>query len=170
MAPPYIFVGTDPEQTTIKVELKTGIVKRKIMAQNKTVETKNSVAGFLSKITDAKKRNDCSALADLFAKQTGFEPKMWGPGIIGFGTYHYKYESGREGDAPLVAFAPRASSIVLYLGSKFDKREELLSKFGKHKLSGGCIHVQRLEDIDTAVLIKMIKNSIVYSKKNHPTC
>ena len=140
------------------------------MAQNQTVETKKSVAGFLAKIADAKKRNDCATLSDLFAKQTGFEPKMWGPGIIGFGTFHYKYESGREGDSPLVAFAPRASSIVLYLGSKFDKREELLSKFGKHKLSGGCIHIQKLEDIDTAVLIKMIKNSIVYSRKNHPTC
>ena len=139
------------------------------MAKNKTIETKNSVAGFLKAITDVKKSKDCSTLANLVTKNTGFEAKMWGPGIVGFGSYHYKYESGREGDAPLVAFAPRANAITLYLGSDFEKREELLSKFGKHKLSGGCIHIQKLEDIDTGILIKLIKNSITYRKK-HPSC
>jgi len=139
------------------------------MAKNKTIETKNSVAGFLKAITDVKKSRDCSTLANLITKNTGFEAKMWGAGIVGFGSYHYKYESGREGDAPLVAFAPRANAITLYLGSDFEKREELLSKFGKHKLSGGCIHIQKLEDIDTGILINLIKNSITYRKK-HPSC
>lgn len=137
------------------------------MAKNKTVETEESVADYLATITDAKKRKDFSAIIDLIKKQTGLEPKIWGISIVGFGSYHYKYESGREGDAPLAGIASRANSITLYLGSNFDKREELLSKFGKHKISGGCIHIQKLEDIDTGILSKMVKNSIEHRKKEH---
>jgi Domain of unknown function (DU1801) len=137
------------------------------MAKNKTTETKDSVAGFIKAIKDEKRRKDFSAISDLIAKQTGLEPKMWGTAIVGFGSYHYKYESGREGDAPLTGIAARAGSITLYLGSVFDKREELLLKFGKHKVSGGCIHIQKLEDIDAGVLIKMVKNSIAQRKKEH---
>ena len=137
------------------------------MAQNKTIETKNSVAVFLSKIKDEKRRKDFLAISDLITTQTGLEHKMWGTSIVGFGTYHYKYESGREGDAPLVGIASRVNAITLYRGSTFDKREELLSKFGKHKMSGGCIHIQKLEDIDTKVLTKMLKNAIRYRKKEH---
>src|SRR6185295_16598357 len=99
------------------------------MAKNKTIETQNSVAGFLKKIKDEKRRNDFSAIIDLIKKATGFEPKMWGTSIVGFGNYHYKYESGREGDAPLAGLASRANAITLYLGSEFDKRDELLAKF-----------------------------------------
>ena len=137
------------------------------MPQNKTIETGESVAAFIKSIKDAKRRKDFSAIVDLFSKQTQLEPKMWGPAIVGFGSYHYKYESGREGDAPLTALASRANSITLYLGTKFDKSEELFAKFGKHKISGGCIHFKKLEDIDTAVLAKMIKNSVAHMKKNH---
>jgi len=137
------------------------------MAKNKTLETEESVASFVETIANEKKRNDFSAIVDLFSKTTALEPKMWGTAIVGFGSYHYKYESGREGDAPLTGLSPRAGSIVLYLGSTFNKREELLSKFGKHKVSGGCIHIQKLEDIDTTVLAKMVKNSVAYSKKEH---
>jgi len=135
--------------------------------QNKTTETKASVAVFLKKIKNEKRRQDCSAIITMIAKHTGLEPKMWGTSIVGFGSYHYKYETGREGDAPLAGIAARASSITLYLGTAFTKREELLAKFGKHKLSGGCIHIQKLEDVDTAVLIKLVKNSIAYRKKEH---
>lgn len=137
------------------------------MAQNKTIENKKSVAVFISKIKDEKRRKDFSAISDLITTQTGLEPKMWGTSIVGFGTYHYRYESGREGDAPLVGIASRVNVITLYLGSDFDKREELLLKFGKHKVSGGCIHIQKLEDIDTKVLTKMVKNSIRYQQKEH---
>ncbi len=137
------------------------------MAQNKTIENKKSVAVFISKIKDEKRRKDFLAISDLITTQTGLEPKMWGTSIVGFGTYHYKYESGREGDAPLVGIASRVNAITLYLGSTFDKREELLSKFGKHKMSGGCIHIQKLEDIDTKILTKMLKNAIRYRKKEH---
>ena len=94
-------------------------------------------------------------------------PKMWGSAIVGFGSYHYKYESGREGDAPITGLASRSTSITLYLGSAFDKREELLLKFGKHKVSGGCVHIQKLEDIDISILIKIIKNCIAHRKKEH---
>jgi hypothetical protein len=137
------------------------------MAKNKTIETGESIAGFLKTITDAQKRADVSVIIELVTKHTGLQPKMWGTSIVGFGSYHYKYESGREGDAPLAGIAPRANAITLYLGSTFDKREELLSEFGKYKLSGGCIHIKKLEDIDRAVLIKMFKNSIEYRKKHH---
>lgn len=135
---------------------------------NKTVETKASVAGFLKTIKDEKKRKDCSTIIDLVRKSTGLEPKMWGTAIVGFGSYHYKYESGREGDAPLAGLAARASSIVLYLGCEKDKKDDLLDKLGKHKMSGGCLHIQKLEDIDTGILLKMVKNSLAYYKKKYP--
>lgn len=135
------------------------------MPKNKTIETGSSVAGFLATISDEKKRKDFSAIVDLITKATGLEPKMWGTSIIGFGTYHYKYESGREGDAPLTGLASRSNAIALYLSSNFEKREDLLSKFGKHKTGKGCIYVQKLEDIDTGILITMVKNSIEHKKK-----
>jgi Domain of unknown function (DU1801) len=138
-----------------------------MMTKNKTTENENSVAGFLLTITDLKKRTDFSALIDLIKEHTRLEPKMWGTAIVGFGSYHYKYESGREGDAPLTGIAARANAIVLYLVSVFDDREALLAKFGKHKTSKGCIYIQKLEDIDKNILIKMVKNSIEYRKKNY---
>jgi hypothetical protein len=138
------------------------------MAKNKTIETVQSVADFLMTITDEKKRKDCSTLIDLISQRTGYEPKMWGPSIIGFGLYHYVYESGREGDAPLAAISPRANAITFYLGANFDNREELLAKFGKHKLGKGCIHIQKIEDIDTNVLVEMVKNSMEHRKKSYP--
>jgi hypothetical protein len=138
-----------------------------VMAKNKTVQTEESVADYLTTIADAKKRKDFSVIIDLVTNQTGLEPKMWGTSIVGFGSYHYKYESGREGDAPLAGISSRANAITLYLGSNFDKREELLSKFGKHKINGGCIHIQKLEDVDAGILSKMVKNSIEQRKKEH---
>jgi Domain of unknown function (DU1801) len=138
------------------------------MAKNKTTETEASVADYVKAIKDEKRRKDFSTIIDLISDNTGYEPKMWGPSIVGFGSYHYKYESGREGDAPLTGLASRSNAIVLYLVSVFDKREELLAKFGKHKTEKGCVYIQKLEDIDTSVLIKMVKNSIAYRKKEYP--
>ncbi len=139
------------------------------MAKNKTIETQNSVADFLTTITDEKKRKDCSTIIDLITEHTGLEPKMWGTSIVGFGIYHYKYESGHEGTAPLAGIASRTNAITLYLGSDFDKKEELLSKFGKYKTGKGCIYIQELEDIDTGILTKMVKNSIEHRKKLYPS-
>jgi hypothetical protein len=137
------------------------------MAKNKTIETESNVAEFVAAINDEKKRKDFSTIIDLITKDTGFEPKMWGLGIVGFGSYHYKYESGREGDAPLAGMASRANAITLYLGSNFENRDELLAKLGKHKLGGGCIHIKQLEDVDTKILIKIVKHSIEQRKKEH---
>ncbi len=137
------------------------------MAANQTVETKEPVGAYLKRIADEKRRKDCSAIIDLIADHVSIEPKMWGPGIVGFGSYHYKYESGREGDAPLAALASRANSIVLYFADD-GQRAELLKKFGKFKMSGGCIHIKKLDDIDKGILLKMAKNSIKYCKKKYP--
>ena len=93
---------------------------------------------------------------------------MWGPSIVGFGSYHYKYESGHEGDAPLVAFSPRAAAISLYLSGNFDKREELLQKFGKHKAEKGCIYIKKLSDVNIEVLKEMISNHIKHIHLLYP--
>ncbi len=138
------------------------------MAKNKTTETNSSVAAYVKTIKDEKRRKDFSSIIELISKHTGLEPKMWGTAIVGFGSYHYKYDSGREGDAPLAAISSRSNSIAIYLVSEFDKREELLAKFGKHKTDKGCVHIQKLEDIDTGILIKMVKNNIAYRKKEYP--
>lgn len=134
-------------------------------SQNKTVETKASAKAFLAKVANKEKRADCETLAAFLEKETGHEAKMWGTAIIGYGTHHYKYESGREGDMPLVAFSPRSSSIALYLSSAFPEREELLKKLGKHKASKGCVHINKLADIDLGVLRKIVKNNAAHYKK-----
>jgi hypothetical protein len=139
------------------------------MAKNKTIENQNSVSDFLTKIPDEKKRKDCSTIIDKITENTGLEPKMWGTSIVGFGIYHYKYESGHEGNAPLAGIASRSNAITLYLTSNFVNREELLSKLGKHKTGKGCIYIQKLEDIDINILTKMVKNSIEQRKKAYPT-
>ncbi|HNL65782.1 MAG TPA: DUF1801 domain-containing protein [Ferruginibacter sp.] len=136
-------------------------------ANNKTTENNDSVAAFVKKITDADRRKDCQAIIDIMEKQSGFPAKMWGSAIIGFGTYHYVYESGREGDAPLVGFSPRKTEFALYLSSEFDKRDELLKQFGKHKTAKACVYVKKLEDVNVDVLKKMISNSIKHTRAKY---
>jgi hypothetical protein len=135
------------------------------MATNKTTETNVSVAAYVKAIEDKEKHDDCSKVIELMKSISGFEPKMWGASIIGFGSYHYKYESGREGDMPLVCFSPRKAAIVFYVALDAGSRETLLPKFGKHKTDKGCIHVKKLADIDMAVLKEMIKVSIKNNKQ-----
>ena len=130
------------------------------MAKNKTTENENSVSDYLAKITDEKRRNDCSYIIDLFTECSGFEAKMWGTGIVGFGKYSYQYASRHSGEAPLVALASRANAITLYLGTSFEQREELLAKFGKYKAGKGCIYIQKVEDISVDILKEMIKKSV----------
>ena len=139
------------------------------MAKNKTTQTAASVHDFLNAIKDEVKRNDCFHLVQLIQKSTGLEPKMWGPAIVGFGSHHYKYDSGREGDSPNIAFSPRASSIAIYLSANFENRETLLAKFGKHKTDKGCVNIKTLADIDTGILTKMIVNQIKHVKKLYPS-
>ena len=133
----------------------------------KTTENADSVLDFIKKIPDEQRQKDALAIVDIMQKQSGFEPKMWGPAIIGFGSYHYKYASGHEGDAPLIGFSPRKTEFALYLSSRFDKREELLQQFGKHKTAKACIYIKKIEDIDVDILKKMVKNSLTYYKTKY---
>lgn len=135
--------------------------------QAKTTETDNSVAAFIKKIPDAQRQKDAQALVEIMEKQSGFPAKMWGPAIIGFGSYHYVYESGHEGDAPLVGFSPRKNEFALYLSSSFDKREELLQQFGKHKTAKACVYIKKIEDIKVDVLKKMISASVKHVKAKY---
>lgn len=138
------------------------------MAKNKTTETENSVTDFISLVENEVKRNDSFKIIEIFKNLTGFEPKMWGPSIIGFGSYHYKYESGHEGDAPLAGFSPRKEAIVLYFSSSYEKREELLEKLGKHKSSKACVYIKKMEDIDIEILKEMITRSVRHVKSIYP--
>lgn len=137
------------------------------MAKNKTTQTESSVTDFINSVEDETKRRDSFHLVELMQAQTGFEPKMWGPSIIGFGSYHYKYASGHEGDAPVAAFSPRKDAISLYLFN-FKGKDELLKKFGKHKAAKACIYVKNLADIDLEVLKVMIVKSTEYIKGLYP--
>jgi len=139
------------------------------MAKNKTTETNVSVDDFLNAVADETKRTDSFRLVQIMKEQTGFDARMWGPSIVGFGSYHYKYESGREGDAPLVGFRPRAKEISLYLYQEFTDREKLLQQLGKHRSGAGCVYVKKLQDIDIEVLRKLISNSVEYLNKKYPS-
>ncbi|MEO7265597.1 MAG: DUF1801 domain-containing protein [Ferruginibacter sp.] len=133
----------------------------------KTTENNNSVLAFIKSIPGDQKQKDSLKIIDIMKKESGFKPKMWGPAIIGFGSCHFKYESGREGDMPLIGFSPRKESLTLYLSSKFDNREELLKEFGKHKTSKACIYVKKIEDINIEVLKKMVANALKYTKAKY---
>ena len=113
-------------------------------------------ATFIEETAHARKQEEAWQLTALFTEVTGFEPILWGGGIIGFGTYHYRYDSGREGDAPLAAFAPRKVRHSIYVEPKFPEKEELLTRLGKYKASLGCIYVNKLADIDLAVLRELL--------------
>lgn len=125
----------------------------------KTTETSDSVLKFIKTVPDQQRQKDSIAIIEIMKEQSGFEPKMWGPAIVGFGSYHYKYESGREGDAPLVGFSPRKAEFALYIAN-FEGKEELLTKFGKHKIAKSCVYIKKVEDINVAVFKKLVTGSI----------
>jgi hypothetical protein len=137
------------------------------MAENKTKATKASVEGYLSAIKDEARRTDCAALAKLMAKATKQQPKMWGSSIVGFGSYHYKYESGREGDSCLTGFSSRKGDISVYVVASFPGQEQLLSKLGKHRMSGGCLYLRKLSDVDLKVLEQLVVRSVAERKRRH---
>ncbi|MCZ4225187.1 DUF1801 domain-containing protein [Pedobacter rhodius] len=138
------------------------------MAQNKTTENDGSVTAFLNTVADEAKRKDSFDLIKLFEEASAFKAKMWGTAIIGFGSYHYKYESGREGDAPLAGFSPRKDAFALYFSAQFKDKERLLADFGKYKTGKACIYVKKLSDINVDILKKMILNSMQEIKSNYP--
>ena len=137
------------------------------MAENKTQKTGASVAKFLAAIKDETRRKDSAAVAGLMKKVTGSKAEMWGPSIVGFGNFHYKSDSGREGDFFLVGFSPRKAALTLYLMGGFADFDKLLTKLGKHKMSGSCLHIKRLEDVDKRVLEQLIGRSFAARKKKY---
>lgn len=139
------------------------------MATNKTTETQESVTDFINAVDNEIKRRDAFELLKILQEATGFEPKMWGPSIIGFGSYHYKYDSGHEGDAPLAGFSPRKAAMTVYFYLPEEKREELLSKLGKHTSSKACIYIKKLADIDIEILKKIVLLSMEYTLKLYPS-
>ena len=139
------------------------------MAENKTKPTEVSVAAFIEAITDETKRADAKALVKLMQSASGEKPKMWGPSIIGFGSIHYKYESGREGDMPLVGFSPRKAASVLYGAIGFDGAEKLLAKLGKHTTGKGCLYIKKLSDMDQKVLQTLVAKSLAAKHARHPS-
>ncbi|KYG82695.1 DUF1801 domain-containing protein [Roseivirga echinicomitans] len=131
-------------------------------AQNKTKVTKVSVTDFLNSLAEEKKKNDCVIIKNLMEEITGEPAKMWGPSIVGFGTYHYKYDSGREGDSLKVGFSPRVQNLTLYIMPGFDRYEEYMAQLGKHKTGKSCLYIKQIEDVDIEVLKDLIKDSYDY--------
>jgi hypothetical protein len=137
------------------------------MAANKTKPTTVSISAFLDGCTDEQRRADARVLARLMHKITGDKPTMWGPSIVGFGSYHYTYPSGREGDAPVVGFSPRQAANVLYGTIGCDGAEDLLAKLGKHTTGKGCLYIKRLADVDVKVLEALIEKAVVATRAAH---
>jgi hypothetical protein len=136
------------------------------MAELKTKRTNASVNAFLNKVPDETYRKDCKALVRMMKDASKAQPKMWGPSIIGFGDYRYKYASGRENDWFVIGFSPRKQDLTLYLMTGFAQYDTLMAKLGKHKTSKHCIHIKRLSDIDPAVLQKLLSTSVKDLKKH----
>jgi hypothetical protein len=134
---------------------------------NKTKPTDVSPAAFIAKVANEQQRRDCRELMKLFREVTGKPAKMWGPSIVGFGSYHYVYPSGREGDAPLIGFAPRKNELSLYLAPYVDDKG-LKAKLGKHTAGAGCLHIKQLADVDRGVLSRLAKASIAALRKRYP--
>jgi hypothetical protein len=134
---------------------------------NKTQLTASSVADYLAAIPDESRRADCAALAKLLASVTRQPARMWGENIVGFGSYHYRYESGREGDMCRVGFSSRADSISLYLVADTPAQRLLLARLGKHKSAKACVHLKRLADVDTDVLKDVVRESLAEVKRRY---
>jgi len=135
------------------------------MAELKTKRNKGDVEAFLSSVAGEKKRQDSFTILELMKKVTGKEPEMWGDSIIGFGNYHYKYASGREGDWFLTGFSPRVQNLTLYIMAGFDDYDQLLGKLGKHSTGKSCLYIKKIEDIDIDVLKELVKQSVEHMEK-----
>ena len=138
------------------------------MAELKTKATDASVEAFLHGVENEKKREDAFAILALMAEVTGEPPKLWGSSIIGFGSYHYKYASGHEGDACLTGFSPRKQNLVLYILAGFDQYDALLAKLGKYKTGKSCLYINKLADIDPDVLRELVAQSVAHMRATNP--
>jgi hypothetical protein len=137
------------------------------MAENKTKPTNASVSDYLSSRASEKQRADCRQLMALLKKVTRKSAKMWGPSIVGYGSYRYTYESGRTGEAPLAAFAIRGRDLVVYVDAEGDKQKALLSRLGKHQMGKSCLHIRQLADVDTSVLEQLVAGSVAQVMHRH---
>ena len=135
------------------------------MAELKTKVNKASVDKFIKSVKDEQTRDDCFKIAEIMQKATKAEPKMWGTSIVGFGTYHYKGASGREGDWFVAGFSPRKQNLTLYIMTGFDEYEDLLAKLGKHSTGKACLYIQRLADVDLKVLKALVTKSVTHTQK-----
>jgi ribosomal protein S17E len=135
------------------------------MAENKTKATKASVAGYIAAIQDEERRSDCEQLVKLMTGVTGEPPTMWGSSIVGFGRYHYRYESGREGDMCVTGFSSRKPNLSIYVLAEGGAQQKLLARLGKHKMAKGCLYVRRMADVDAKVLRELIAGSIAEVRK-----
>ncbi len=139
------------------------------MAENKTKPTKVSVTAFINGIEDKQKRADAKKVAAIMRRVTGKRAKMWGTSIVGYGEYHYKYATGREGDFMITGFSPRKQALTVYVMAGFDRFESQMKKLGKYKTGRSCLYIKRLEDVDEKILEKIIKGSVAYMRKNYET-
>ena len=138
------------------------------MAKSKTTWTGNSVAAFIDAVPNPTRRADAKALCALIERTVGEPPRMWGPSIIGFGRYHSRYASGREGDAGAAGFSPRAKELVVYLPAHSERTEELLGRLGKHRIGKCCVYINRLADVDEPVLAELVADSYRAVKERYP--
>ncbi len=153
-----IFLVT--KNTLIFISFPTVLIIGENMAELKTKENDASVVDFLNSIEDRQKREDCFVIMDMMKKISGSEPKMWGEKIVGFGKYHYKSQSGREGDWFVIGFAPGKQNISLYILNFYKKEEPKLENLGKHKRGAGCLYIKRLSDVNTDVLQDLMKDAL----------
>ncbi|NLA67960.1 MAG: DUF1801 domain-containing protein [Gammaproteobacteria bacterium] len=130
------------------------------MSENKTIPTDVSVSIFLAAIDDAQRREDCQALLAMMSRITGQPAVMWGPSIVGFDTYHYRYDSGREGDMAVTGFSPRSKDISIYLMAEGPDQANLLARLGRHKMGKACLSIRRLSDVDSDVLEELVSGSV----------
>ncbi len=139
------------------------------MAENKTKPTEADVDAFLGGIADSRKREDARAVCALMERVTGEPPRMWGPSIVGFGAYRYKYDSGREGEWLVTGFSPRASALTLYIMGGFPRHQELMERLGKYKTGKSCLYIKRLADVDRSVLEELVRDSSAHMRETYPT-
>ena len=135
------------------------------MAELKTKRNNQSVTGFLNGIPDERKRRDAFAILALMQEVTKTKPQMWGNSIVGFGSYHYEYASGHEGDMPIIGFSPRKQALTLYIMRGFEGSGELLGKLGKYKTSKACLYINHLEDVHLPTLKELIRQSVKHMAK-----
>jgi hypothetical protein len=137
------------------------------MRENKTKATTLSVAAYIDALTNPTLRSDAWELVQLMQRASGEKPRLWGPSIVGFGSYHYRYDSGREGDMPLIGFSPRKAALVLYSMLGHSEAKALLVKLGKHTTGKGCLYIKKLADVDRTILEALIEDAVAHNRVGH---